>query len=183
MAAPPTTTYFQDADEIWDALPTAQQAIVADLRAMLTRLQLDFAQPADTTTTYDEPNASIYLNIRHGADRAVLAVLVSAERVAVHWPGGSISRPTWDPVLADTTESFLTGHNLVRSWVHARKVVTVDTEVWLPGRLRKALPPLQTPGIRAALLRRLPWHPRRVDMTMSFARSPALSPTPPHDRV
>jgi hypothetical protein len=42
---------------------------------------------------------------------------------------------------------------------------------------------LQATGVRAALLRLLPWPARRVDMTLSFTRRPALATTPPDKRV
>jgi hypothetical protein len=183
MDRDPATAYFADVDEVWHELSETQRAPVQAVRTILSQLDLPFARPGDSTTTYDQTNAAIHLKIRHVADRAVVAILVDPDRVALHWPGGTIARPAWDSQLADALEAMLTGCNVIRSWLHGGKVVAVDSEIWLPGRLRRALPRMQAPGLLALALRRLPWPARRLDATLSFAREPALAPPAERDRV
>jgi hypothetical protein len=177
------SAYFSDVDEVWDELSDAQRAVVQAVRTILSELDLRFARPSGSTTTYDQTNAAIHLKIRHAADDAVVAILVNADRVALHWPGGTIARPTWDQHLTDALEAMLTGCNVIRSWLHGRKVVAVDSEIWMPGRVRRALPRMEAPGARALALRRLPWPARRLDATLSFAREPALAPPAARDSV
>jgi hypothetical protein len=183
MDQDPRATYFADVDEVWSELSPAQHDVVHNVRAILTRLDLRFARPDDATTTYDQAGGLIHLKIKHGADDAVVAVLAGPEGVVVIWPGGTVRRTDWDPHQADVLEAMLTGGNVIRSWLHGSKVVTADTEFWLPGRLRRTLPRFVAPGARAAVLRRLPWTPRRVDATLSFSRKPALAPPAKRDRV
>jgi hypothetical protein len=177
------SVYFADAEKVWDELSDAQRAVIQAVRTMLGRLDLRFARPRDSATTYDETNTDIHLKVRHAADDTLVAILVDADRVALHWPGGTIARATWDQQLVDVLEAMLTGHNVIRSWLHGQKVVAVDTEIWMPGRVRRALPGLKAPGALAFALRRLPWPARRMDATLSYAREPALAPTEPRDRV
>jgi hypothetical protein len=159
------------------------RATIGDVRAVLTRLDLPFAQPGDATTTYDQAAAAVHLKIRHSADTAVVAVLLFADGVSLHWPGGHLTKPAWDRALADSLQAMLGGTNVIRTWTHAGKVVTVDTDVWLPDRLRRTLPRLDAPGARARILRHLPWQARRTDATLSFARRSALAPPSERDRL
>jgi hypothetical protein len=178
-----STPYFGDIDEVWDELSAAHRAATRQVRAVLARLDLPFARPDDATTTYDSTNEAVHLKIRHRTDDTVVAVLLFADRAALHWPGGYLTKPSWDRELADTLEAMLGGTNVIRTWTHTGKVVAVDTEVWLPGRLRRALPRLDAPGLRARILRRLPWQARRTDATLSYARRPALAPPAERDRL
>jgi hypothetical protein len=178
-----STPYFGDIDEVWDELSAAHRDAIGEVRAVLARLDLPFARPGDATTTYDPTDQMVHLKIRHNIDNAVVAVLLFADRVALHWPGGCLTKPDWDNELADVLEAMLGGTNVIRTWRHCRKVIFVDTEVWLPNRLRRVLPRLNALGLRAWILRRLPWHPRRIDRTLSYARAPALAPPAERDRV
>jgi hypothetical protein len=183
MDRDPASAYFADVDEVWDELSDAQRAVVQAVRVILSQLDLRFARPGGSTTTYDQTNTAIHLKIRHATDDTVVAILVNGDRIALHWPGGTIARPSWDQHLADVLEAMLTGHNVIRSWLHGRKVVAVDSEIWMPGRVRRALPRMKAPGVWALVLRRLPWPARRLDATLSFAREPALAPPAERDRV
>ena len=177
------TPYFQDIAEVWGELSAAHCSAIGEIRGLLTEMVLPFAQPADTTTTYDQPRGDIHLKIRHGACNTAVAILLFADQVQLHWPGGLITKPAWDRELADALKALLGGTNVIRTWGHTGKVFAVDTEIWLPGGLRRALPRFNAPGLRPAILRRLPWKARRTDATLSFARQPALAPPADRDRV
>ncbi|MCW2994138.1 MAG: hypothetical protein JWQ18_1633 [Conexibacter sp.] len=178
-----STPYFGDIDEVWDELSARHRAAITEVRGVLTRLGLPFARPEDATTTYDPANEAVHLKIRHRTDATIVAVLLFADQVALHWPGGRLTKPECDRELLDALEAMLGGTNVIRTWTHASKVIAVDTEIWLPSRLRRALPRLDAPGTRARILRRLPWPARRTDATLSYARRPALAPPAERDRL
>lgn len=62
----------------------------------------------------------------------MVALLVFADGISLHWPGGVLRAPAWDEAVGDTLEALLTGHNLIRGWRHAGTTTMVATEGWLP---------------------------------------------------
>jgi hypothetical protein len=180
---PDHSAFFADVEQVWEQLPERQRRVVAQVRTMLARLDLPYARPESTRATFHEDDGAVWLHIKHASDSPKLGLGVLHDHVVLHWPGGVYEHPEWGSIVADTLESLLTGRNVERMQRHFRTVVAVDTEVWLDGKIRRALPRLTPPGHRRRLLRLLPWEPQLIEVSISFDRPNALAPPAKEDRT
>jgi hypothetical protein len=169
-AAP--TIYFGDVER-GAALTPSRAATVAEMRALLSRIQPSQLRADDTRSTVED-DGRLTLLMSHHTTRTRLVLMVGDEDLVLIWPGGQQSESTWGPAISRSIEALLLGRNIVTMWRRLRRVIRTTTVVWDADGTRRSLGTLQVPGRVPALLRRLPGRGQNIDVSISFQEASAL---------
>ena len=149
---PTPDQFFADVPEVLDE---HARAIVRDLRSLLARVNVAYAQPCHTHVLPPDQDVKGYLELKvvHPSGDPHLTVSYRPDDIYVFWTGGYVREPAWRPAHLLVLECVLTGRNNIEVRRRRARILSTMSEFWSASGER--FDPIETETPRPRLRGRL----------------------------